>query len=86
MSEAVSSENFCWLTTPLFFPTAPGEYKIYAKFADEHIEGSPFTCKVTGEGTKRKTISVGATSDLRSDHYRNSILLTFHTFHNQGLV
>ena len=43
---------------------APGEYKIYAKFADEHIEGSPFTCKVTGEGTKRKTISVGATSDL----------------------
>jgi len=47
-----------------YLPTAPGEYKIYAKFADEHIDGSPFTCKVTGEGTKRKTISVGATSDL----------------------
>merc|ERR1712242_385941 len=47
-----------------FFFAAPGEYKIYAKFADEHIEGSPFTCKVTGEGTKRNTISVGSSSDL----------------------
>ena len=35
-----------------------------AKFADEHIEGSPFTCKVTGEGKKRNAISVGASSDL----------------------
>ena len=47
-----------------YLPTAPGEYKIYAKFADEHIDGSPFTCKVTGEGTKRNTISVGSSSDL----------------------
>merc|ERR1712223_2260013 len=37
-----------------YLPTAPGEYKIYAKFADQHIDGSPFTCKVTGEGTKRQ--------------------------------
>ena len=41
-----------------YLPTAPGEYKIAAKFADEHIDGSPFTCKVTGEGTKRNAISV----------------------------
>ena len=47
-----------------YLPTAPGEYKIYAKFADQHIDGSPFTCKVTGEGTKRNTISVGSSSDL----------------------
>ncbi len=47
-----------------YLPTAPGEYKISAKFADKHIEGSPFTCKVTGEGKKRNAISVGASSDL----------------------
>merc|ERR1712223_1360528 len=47
-----------------YLPTAPGEYKICAKFADQHIDGSPFTCKVTGEGTKRNTISVGSSSDL----------------------
>ena len=39
-------------------------FQVSAKFADEHIEGSPFTCKVTGEGKKRNAISVGASSDL----------------------
>ena len=29
-----------------------------------HIEGSPFTCKVTGEGKKRNAISVGSASEL----------------------
>ena len=33
-----------------YLPTAPGEYKISARFAGDHIEGSPFTCKV---GSKR---------------------------------
>lgn len=47
-----------------YLPTAPGEYKVTAKFADEHIEGSPFTCKVTGEGKKRNQISVGSSSDV----------------------
>eukprot|EP00095_Tigriopus_kingsejongensis_P006988 maker-scaffold430_size173499-snap-gene-0.40 protein:Tk06988 transcript:maker-scaffold430_size173499-snap-gene-0.40-mRNA-1 annotation:"filamin-a isoform x3" len=47
-----------------YLPTAPGEYKISAKFADKHIEGSPFTCKVTGEGKKRNAISVGSSSEL----------------------
>ena len=47
-----------------YLPTAPGEYKISAKFADKHIEGSPFTCKVTGEGKKRNAISVGGSSDV----------------------
>ena len=39
---------------------------------------------MTGEGTKRKTISVGATSDLRSDHYLNSILLNFYNLEDQS--
>ena len=42
----------------------PPILQVSAKFADEHIEGSPFTCKVTGEGKKRNAISVGASSDL----------------------
>eukprot|EP00092_Neocalanus_flemingeri_P016852 GFUD01018229.1.p1 GENE.GFUD01018229.1~~GFUD01018229.1.p1 ORF type:complete len:2467 (-),score=607.35 GFUD01018229.1:626-7075(-) len=48
-----------------YLPTAPGEYKITAKFADEHIPGSPFTCKITGEGKKRNQISVGSSSELQ---------------------
>jgi filamin len=47
-----------------YLPTAPGEYKISARFAGEHIEGSPFTCKVTGEGKKRNAISVGSASEV----------------------
>jgi Ca2+-dependent lipid-binding protein len=48
-----------------YMPTAPGEYKITAKFADKHIPGSPFTCKITGEGKKRNQISVGSSSELQ---------------------
>lgn len=35
-------------------PTEPGYYIINLKFADHHVEGSPFTVKVGGEGTNRK--------------------------------
>ena len=47
-----------------YLPTAPGEYKLSARFAGDHIEGSPFTCKVTGEGRKRTAMSVGSASEL----------------------
>ena len=47
-----------------YMPTAPGEYKIIAKFADQHIPGSPFTCKVTGDNKKKNQISVGSSSEL----------------------
>jgi filamin len=47
-----------------YMATAPGEYKISARFGGDHIEGSPFTCKVTGEGKKRNAISVGSASEL----------------------
>ncbi|XP_069165536.1 LOW QUALITY PROTEIN: filamin-A [Procambarus clarkii] len=36
-------------------PTEPGYYIINLKFADNHVHGSPFTAKVTGEGTNRQT-------------------------------
>ena len=48
-----------------YLPTAPGEYKIIAKFADKHIPGSPFTCKVTGDNKKKNQISVGSSSELQ---------------------
>ncbi len=32
-------------------PTEPGYYIINLKFADHHVPGSPFTVKVTGEGS-----------------------------------
>ncbi|KAM3959989.1 filamin A protein cher isoform 2-T4 [Aphomia sociella] len=35
-------------------PTEPGYYIINLKFADHHVEGSPFTVKVTGEGSNRQ--------------------------------
>ena len=29
-------------------PKLPGSYKIYVRYADADVKGSPFTCKVTG--------------------------------------
>ncbi|XP_042868221.1 filamin-A-like isoform X2 [Penaeus japonicus] len=36
-------------------PTEPGYYIVNLKFADNHVPGSPFTVKVTGEGSNRQT-------------------------------
>uniref|UniRef100_A0A336M1N6 CSON010354 protein n=2 Tax=Culicoides sonorensis TaxID=179676 RepID=A0A336M1N6_CULSO len=35
-------------------PTEPGYYIINLKFADHHVEGSPFTVNIAGEGTNRQ--------------------------------
>ncbi|XP_017775738.1 PREDICTED: filamin-A isoform X2 [Nicrophorus vespilloides] len=35
-------------------PTEPGYYIVNLKFADHHVDGSPFTVKVSGEGTNRQ--------------------------------
>ncbi|XP_076247871.1 filamin A protein cher isoform X2 [Calliopsis andreniformis] len=35
-------------------PTEPGYYIMNLKFADHHVDGSPFTVKVTGEGSNRQ--------------------------------
>ncbi|KAK9889073.1 hypothetical protein WA026_004345 [Henosepilachna vigintioctopunctata] len=35
-------------------PTEPGYYIVNLKFADHHVNGSPYTVKVTGEGTNRQ--------------------------------
>ncbi|XP_072136559.1 filamin-B isoform X1 [Mobula birostris] len=41
----------------LYCPTEPGTYIIYIKFAEQHVPGSPFTVKVTGEGRVRESIT-----------------------------
>ncbi|KPP72462.1 filamin-B-like, partial [Scleropages formosus] len=40
-----------------YCPTEPGTYIVSIKFAEEHVPGSPFTVKVTGEGRVRESIS-----------------------------
>ncbi|XP_014220678.1 filamin-A isoform X3 [Trichogramma pretiosum] len=35
-------------------PTEPGYYIMNLKFADHHVDGSPFTVKVSGEGSNRQ--------------------------------
>lgn len=37
-------------------PTEPGYYIVNLKFADHHVEGSPFTVKV---GTLTRSVNVG---------------------------
>eukprot|EP00061_Rhincodon_typus_P015324 g42935.t1 len=45
-------------TCKVFYcPTEPGTYIVYIKFADEHVPGSPFAVKVTGEGRMRESIT-----------------------------
>ncbi|XP_043934724.1 filamin-B isoform X2 [Protopterus annectens] len=40
-----------------YCPTEPGIYIVSIKFADEHVPGSPFTVRVTGEGRVRESIT-----------------------------
>lgn len=35
-------------------PTEPGYYIVNLKFADHHVQGSPYTVKVSGDGTNNK--------------------------------
>ncbi|KAM9758898.1 filamin-B-like isoform 2-T2 [Menidia menidia] len=40
-----------------YCPTEPGSYIVSVRFADEHVPGSPFTVRVTGEGRIRESIT-----------------------------
>ncbi|XP_031800606.1 filamin-A isoform X2 [Sarcophilus harrisii] len=40
-----------------YCPTEPGNYIINIKFADQHVPGSPFSVKVTGEGRIKESIT-----------------------------
>ncbi|XP_060713588.1 filamin-B isoform X1 [Tachysurus vachellii] len=40
-----------------YCPTEPGTYVVSVRFAEEHVPGSPFSVRVTGEGRIRESIS-----------------------------
>ncbi|XP_022901138.2 filamin-A isoform X2 [Onthophagus taurus] len=44
-------------------PTEPGYYIVNLKFADHHVDGSPFTVKVTGEGSNRQREKIQRTRE-----------------------
>ncbi|XP_061187564.1 filamin-A-like isoform X11 [Saccostrea echinata] len=51
--------------TVSYIPTAPGEYNITVKFADNHISGSPFTAKISPTaGEPRRKAQIGRSSEV----------------------
>ncbi|XP_064632236.1 filamin-A-like isoform X3 [Lineus longissimus] len=63
-SEIRCKDNKDGTCSVTYYPTCPGEYKIIVKFADQHISGSPFTAKITGNRQKKAQISVGSSSEV----------------------
>jgi filamin len=64
-TEIQCKDNEDGTCTVSYLPTAPGEYLITVKFADQHIAGSPFTAKVTpGEPRRKNQILVGSSSEV----------------------
>lgn len=46
-------------------PPEPGEYRINIKYGGEHIKGSPFSAKITGESKKKFKIVTGLPSEIK---------------------
>uniref|UniRef100_A0A665V265 Filamin B n=1 Tax=Echeneis naucrates TaxID=173247 RepID=A0A665V265_ECHNA len=49
-----------------YLPTLPGDYNILVKYNDEHIAGSPFTARITGQ-SRRSQIKLGSAADFSLD-------------------
>lgn len=61
-----------------YTPTEPGDYLLNIKFADNHIEGSPFALKVAGDGTSRQREKIQQqTSAVPSNGIGSKCKLTF---------
>lgn len=41
-----------------YLPTLPGDYNILVKYNSDHIAGSPFTAKITGETLKETLLMI----------------------------
>uniref|UniRef100_A0A7N8XHM8 Filamin B n=1 Tax=Mastacembelus armatus TaxID=205130 RepID=A0A7N8XHM8_9TELE len=52
-----------------YLPTLPGDYNILVKYNDEHIAGSPFTARITGQpdNQRRSQIKLGSAADFSLD-------------------
>uniref|UniRef100_A0A4W6DU66 Filamin A n=1 Tax=Lates calcarifer TaxID=8187 RepID=A0A4W6DU66_LATCA len=79
-----------------YCPTEPGNYIINIKFADQHVPGSAFTVKVTGEGRMKESITrkrraasvanVGSQCDLSLKIPVQSFMTPFHLcYHSKWL-
>jgi len=59
-------------------PSEPGNYVLNLKFADHHVEGSPFNVKVTGDGANRQREKIQQeTSAVPSSDVGSKCRLTF---------
>lgn len=59
-------------------PSEPGNYVLNLKFADHHVEGSPFNIKVSGDGTNRQREKIQQeTSAVPSSDVGSKCRLTF---------
>ncbi|XP_069142475.1 filamin-A-like isoform X2 [Argopecten irradians] len=63
-TEIKCQDNGNGTCTVSYIPTAPGEYNITCKFADQHISGSPFTAKITPSTEVRKRAQIGRSTEV----------------------
>lgn len=64
-AELSCHDNHDGTCTVSYVPTAPGDYSVIVRFDDEHIPGSPFTAKITGDDSLRTSqLNVGTATDV----------------------
>ncbi|TRY85907.1 hypothetical protein DNTS_011928 [Danionella cerebrum] len=64
-AEISCKDNKDGTCTVSYLPTAPGDYNIIVKFDNSHIPGSPFTAKITGDDSLRRSqLNVGTSADV----------------------
>ncbi|KAF7233232.1 hypothetical protein EG68_08612 [Paragonimus skrjabini miyazakii] len=63
-AEISCKENSDGTCSVSYLPLAPGKYNITIKFLDQHISGSPFMAKITGDVLSRSQVSMGGPGDI----------------------
>uniref|UniRef100_A0A671M2C9 Filamin-C-like n=1 Tax=Sinocyclocheilus anshuiensis TaxID=1608454 RepID=A0A671M2C9_9TELE len=64
-AEISCKDNKDGTCTVSYLPTSPGDYNIIVKFDNRHIPGSPFTAKITGDDSLRRSqMNVGTAADV----------------------
>ncbi|XP_043979419.1 filamin-B [Gambusia affinis] len=53
--------------TVSYLPTLPGDYNILVKYNEDHIEGSPFTARITEYNQRRSQVKLGSAADFFLD-------------------
>ncbi|KAJ3602536.1 hypothetical protein NHX12_030289, partial [Muraenolepis orangiensis] len=50
-----------------YLPTLAGDYSILVRYNQEHIAGSPFTARITGDTQRRSQVKLGSAADFSLD-------------------